>query len=151
MAAKEGSMKSHRDIVRNLNRLAQHELDAIEAYSAAIERVQSARHRHKLSEIRADHQRHVQAVGVQVTRLGGPRLHHPSLFRMILRTQVALVSKAGGDAALLLTLRLWKGLTILRYRVALKWSGFPPEIVRVLSGNLEDELRHHSWLSEQTV
>lgn len=142
-------MSENKRIVSNLNKLTQHELDVIEAYSAAIDKIQSARSRHRLSEIRSDHQRHVHLLGVEVTRLGGPRLHYASLFRHVLKAQITVAGRVGGDSAILTALCLWKRLTILRYQVALRWGRLPSEIQPVLAGNLEDERRHYAWLSDE--
>lgn len=135
-------------VVRNLNWLVAHELDMVEIYSTAIDRVVSPRIRHRLSEIRYDHQRHIQMIGLHVTRLGGPRLQRPSLLRHGLNAQIILLFKMGGDPAGLRALRFWKRLTVLRYQIALRWGRLPSEVQDVLSRNLEEERRHYNWLSD---
>lgn len=142
-------MSDSKRIVSNLNKLTQLELDVIEAYSSVIDKIESARSRHRLSQIRSDHQRHVHLLGVEVTRLGGPRLHYASLFRHVIKAQVAVACRVGGDTAMLTALRLWKGLTILRYQIALRWGRLPSELKQVLASNLEDERRHYAWLSDE--
>src|SRR5690606_37269226 len=70
-------------VIKKLNDLIELDFDAIEAYEAAIERLESPEYRSKLNEYCEDHRRHTRDLTAQVTRLGGSPETGPGAMRLL--------------------------------------------------------------------
>ncbi len=130
-----------------LRELAQLDVDAIDLYQAAIERIDVLLIREKLAEFRVDHQRHVQDLNAAIIRLGGTELvSSRDLKGTVLRGFTAVTSMMGNHAALL-AMMANEELTNRSYESALK-ADWTPDIRALIEKNFGDEKRHLAWIKQ---
>lgn len=136
-------------VIRKLNDLIELDFDAIEAYQAAIERLQSPTYRRKLKEFMTDHQRHTRKLSARVEEFGGAPARGPDLMRYLTKGQVLFAKLIAGDRAILMAMRVNEEVTNRRYELALAVNGMDAETRRLVEENLDDERRHREWISAQ--
>ena len=119
---------------------------AVEAYQAAIERLDNDAWRQQLASFRNDHQRHIDELGPVVRQLGGEVPIDAGAKQLLAEGKVAL----GGlmdDTAILKAMRSNEADTNTAYeRVAEK---APPEARDIVQRGLSDERRHCDWILAQ--
>jgi len=138
--------KSNAGVVSKLNDLIELDHDAIEAYQAAIKRLESTEYRDQLEKFCGDHRRHTQNLPPLVTRLGGTPAKGPDMQRFLTKGAVVISGIAGGDHAVLLAMRANEEITTKRYELALKADGMDEDVRKTVRANYEDEIRHRDWL-----
>ncbi len=128
-----------------LRKLAQLDVDAIELYEAAIQRISVPLLRDKLSEFRTDHEQHVVNLNAELVKTGGKAIEaKPDLKGTVLRGFTAVTSMMGDHAALL-AMTANEEITNRSYEKALKidWSSSQRELIQ---HNFDDEKRHLAWI-----
>jgi rubrerythrin len=128
-----------------LRNLAQLDVDAIALYDAAIQRISIPLLRDKLSEFKADHERHVVGLNAEIVKATGkPVETKPDLKGSVLRGFTAITSMMGDQAALL-AMTTNEELTNRAYEKALKldWSSSQRALIQQ---NYDDEKRHLAWI-----
>lgn len=133
------------DVVRELNNLIQLDVDAIKAYDQAIEACEHASVKMKLTEFRADHQRHVTDLSAHVRALGAQPEVKQDLKGYLIEGFTAITSI--GTHSALVAMQGNEMLTNSRYQAALKMD-LSPEIRVTLEKNFSDEQRHLAWIKE---
>lgn len=133
------------DVVRELNNLIQLDVDAIKAYDQAIEACEHASVKMKLTEFRADHQRHVTDLSAHVRALGAQPEVKQDLKGYLIEGFTAITSV--GTHSALVSMKGNEMLTNSRYQAALKMD-LSPEIRVTLEKNYSDEQRHLAWIKE---
>lgn len=136
------------EIVDELNDLIRLDHDAIEAYQAAIDRLEDANARAKLQEFMQDHVRHTENLDKLVRQHGGTPKQKTDVKVMLTKGKVVLANLAG-DKAILGAMLANEEVTNKRYEKALKTKGLDAATRQVVEGNLEDERRHREWLKTQ--
>ena len=134
-----------RDVVGDLNNLIQLDVDAIKAYDQAIEACEHASVKIKLTEFRADHQRHITDLSAHVRALGAEPEVKQDLKGYLIEGFTAITSI--GTHSALVSMQGNEVLTNKSYQSALK-KDFSPEIRATLERNFSDEQRHLSWIKE---
>ncbi len=130
-----------------LHRLAQLDVDAIELYEAAIKHVDVPMVREKLTEFRWDHERHVQELSAEISKIGGtPIERKPDAKGAVLRSFTEITSMMGTHAALV-AMTANEQLTNRAYESSLKveWS---PAQRALIEKNYSDEKRHLAWIKQ---
>ncbi|MGC4116457.1 MAG: DUF2383 domain-containing protein [Myxococcales bacterium] len=139
-----------KDILSELGKLAQLDIDAIHAYDQAIQNVDLLSVREQLTQFKADHERHVSDLSVTIQRFGGqPPTFKPDFKGFVLQGFTALRSAMGTEGAI----KAMKGneeLTNRSYSNALG-KGFPVDVQALVQKNYADEQRHlaaiNQWIS----
>jgi uncharacterized protein (TIGR02284 family) len=124
------------------------DLDAIESYSAAIDRVDDESICAKLSEFRGDHERHVNDLSELVQGMGFTAPEAPAVNREVAKVAM-IMGKMGGDRGILTSLKAMEDQTNFAYDHALQHPELEDEVRSVLELNLSDERRHRDWIVEQ--
>lgn len=124
------------------------DLDAIESYSAAIDRVDDESIRSKLGEFRGDHERHVNDLSELVRGMGFTAPEAPAVNREVAKVAM-IMGKMGGDRGVLTSLKAMEDQTNFAYGHALEHPELEDEVRSVLELNLSDERRHRDWIVEQ--
>ncbi len=137
-----GTESSTADLVRNLLVL---EHDAIAAYDATIERLDSADHRAKVEEFRRDHDSHVEDLRRIADTMGVAHPEEGDMKQWLTTGKVALADMAG-DSAILKAMKTNEDDTVMAYEQALSNSAADAELRPVLEKGLEDERRHRAWM-----
>ncbi len=135
------------DLVDMLNNLIQLDYDAIEAYDAAVDRLDSAEYKARLKEFREDHARHTRDVGAVVTELGGKPAKQGGAKSMLTRGKVMMADLLG-DTAILQAMKSNEDDTNTAYERAVKAAEGTPAAATVLRAGLEDERRHRAWIEQ---
>lgn len=143
------STEHHHEIIEQLNDLIELDFDAVAAYQASIERLDSAAFRQQLTEFKADHDRHIRELGQVVTALGGRPKSSGDAKKVLTKGKVVLAGLAG-DEAVLKAMKTNEDETNSKYEKALDRVGpvASPQIRAVLERGLDDERRHRAWLIE---
>jgi rubrerythrin len=141
------STYSNEDLSDELNDLARLDYDAIEAYRAAIERLQSGEYRRRLGEFMKDHERHTTELAVEVRALGGIPDDGPGGLRMLSEGAVRM-GTLGDDKGILHAMNTNEAVINRTYESALeKLEGYP--VQEVVARNREDERRHKAWIEAE--
>lgn len=133
-------------LVDLLNDLIQLDFDAVAAYRAAIDRMESRSYAQQLSAFLADHERHTQNLAPFVVELGGEPARVGD-FKAILTMGKVLIAGLVGDRAVLQAMRSNEADTNAAYERAVGRDDLTPAIRKVLQGNLVDERRHAAWIA----
>ena len=143
--------KDNKQLIAQLNDLIAVDFDAIEAYEAAIERLEDADGRAQLRSFLGDHQRHTTELSAHVRSLGGRPVTKPDFKRFLTKGKVVLANLAG-DTAVLKAMRSNEEQTNSAYEEALREAdsfSCPREVRDTLQKNLADERRHKSWIESR--
>lgn len=139
---------STEDIIDDLNDLVELEYDAIAAYKAAIERLDTPAYKNKLSEFMTDHQAHVEDLSSLVRKEGGT-VENDGDFKKVLTKGKVVLADMAGDEAILKAMKSNEEQTNSKYEKAVK-KGYSDPIQSVLQKGLADERRHKAWV-ETTI
>lgn len=138
---------SNEDLCDELNDLIRLDYDAIEAYRAAIERLESGQCRRQLGEFLKDHERHTNELGEEVRALGGVPDDGPGGMRMLTEGAVKM-GALGNDRGILHAMNTNESVTNGSYESAVdKLKGYP--VQEVVARGLEDERRHKAWIEAE--
>lgn len=134
------------DVVHKLNELLMLDNDAVRAYSSAIERITIPYVKERLTEFRADHERHIRDLSDCIRRIGGEPKDRPDFKGPFIQAMTALRSMAGNEQAI----KAMKGneeLTNKKYSEALE-TDLPADVAEIVRRNYQDEVRHLAFINE---
>jgi len=138
------------DVVDKLNSLIKLDFDAIEAYEAAIEKIETPTYREQLSRYCDDHLRHVRELSAIVSEYGGTAATGPDIKRLLTKGKVVIADLIGNDQAILTAMYANEEITNKAYEAALSnLDNVKPETRAQLESNLADERGHRAWLDQQ--
>jgi uncharacterized protein (TIGR02284 family) len=141
---------SSENVVTKLNQLIQLDYDAIEAYVAAIERLEDAACKEQLAKFCEDHDRHVRVLSALVDSYGGKAATGPDVKQLLTKGKVVIADIIGNDRAILMAMRANEEVTNKTYEEVLTHIGsVRPETRTLLERNLADERRHRAWIEAQ--
>lgn len=125
--------------------LCELDFDAIEAYDAAINRIENPSSRQQLQSFRADHERHTRDLSAIIRRLGG-KVPSGADVKSVLTQGKVVMGNLVGDKGILLAMKTNEEDTNTAYERATNRGDFSDDIRRILQNNLEDERRHRAWI-----
>ncbi len=135
----------------NIRDLIQLDIDAAEAYQQAIEKIDDESIRETIERFQGDHERHVESLSGELTKLGGePPERQADIQGKLLSGMTSLRSITGTSGALS-AMQTNEELTNRRYREATEWSTeaqIPFELRRVILKNYDDERRHLQYIND---
>lgn len=143
MATKVG-MQS--DLVRALQDLIELDYDAVEAYEAAINRIDNGEYKAKLNEFKEDHRRHIREIGMVLKNHNQDVPSGPSLGKQWLTKGKVVLGNIVGDSGIISAMRSNEIDTNTAYERMVKRSDLWEDIVEILRHGYEDEKRHKAWL-----
>jgi len=135
-------------LVDHLNALIELDLDAIEAYEAAIARLKDPGDRARLEGFLRDHRRHVTDLTILVEQRGAVAASHPDFKRVLTKGKVVLAGVAG-DRAVLEAMRSNETTTTKTYEKAARDPSLPADARMVVERNFADEARHYAWIDQR--
>lgn len=139
-----GMQRNTQNLLEELIKL---DFDAVEAYEAAIERLEDAESRRMLNEFCEDHRRHTRNLGEHLRNAGHTPPKGPDAKRILTQGKVVIAGLAG-DKAILKAMKSNEDDTNAAYERAGN-KDLPQEIHRTVLGNLEDERRHRAWIERK--
>lgn len=135
-------------LTQRLTHLITLDYDAIEAYEAAIERLEDAGCKEKLSEFMADHKRHTENLGAHLKDMGESVPDEAGAKALLTQGKVVLAGLMG-DKAILRAMKTNEEDTNTAYGRAVEHDDTPSDVRSTLEQNLEDERRHRAWIEEK--
>jgi uncharacterized protein (TIGR02284 family) len=144
-----GQTEKHTKLAGELNALIELDLDAIEAYEAAIARLKDDGDKLQLGRFLEDHRRHVDDLTPLVLEVGGRPATKPDFKRVLTKGRVVIMGVAG-DLGVLEAMKSNEEATTKAYRSALEDHAFPDHMRTVLERNFNDEQRHLSWIEQRS-
>ena len=135
------------DILENLQKLIQLDVDATHAYDQAIKNVNEQVIKDKLIQFQADHRRHIDLLSAKVLELGGTPPELTSDFKGFIISGFTALRSLTGTKGALEAMETNERLTTSKYEEASK-KDFPVDISTIVQSNLSDEQRHLSFIRE---
>lgn len=135
------------DILDNLEKLIQLDVDATHAYDQAIKNVDVQVIKDKLIEFQGDHRKHIDLLSAKVLELGGSPPELTSDFKGYFISGFTALRSLTGTKGALEAMETNERLTNSRYEDACKLD-FPADIAAICRANLADEQRHLSFIRE---
>jgi uncharacterized protein (TIGR02284 family) len=132
-------------LVDLLNDLIQLDFDAIEAYEAALSRLDDTASKEQLRQFMGDHERHTRELGALVWELGGHPAQKADIKSLLTKGKV-VISNLAGDSGILQAMKTNEDDTNTAYERAAAREDVPPRIREVFQRNLVDERRHRTWI-----
>lgn len=143
-----GSERDVRDMAEKLEDVLQVDVDAVEAYNEAIEKVESQEIRTRLSAFRDDHQRHISELSEAIRSMGMERPEREKGVKGTLLEGMTALRSAMGDEQALKAMRQNEVITNRAYERALEdvWTG---DARAILERGYADERTHLQWIENQ--
>ena len=135
------------DILDNLEKLIQLDVDATHAYDQAIKNVDEQVIKEKLIQFQADHRKHIDLLSAKVLELGGTPPELTSDFKGFIISGFTALRSLTGTKGALEAMETNERLTTSRYDEAAK-KDFPVDISAIVRANLADEQRHLAFIRE---
>ncbi|MCD6038634.1 MAG: hypothetical protein K0S27_34 [Gammaproteobacteria bacterium] len=133
------------DFTKALQELLELDYDAIEAYEAAINRIEDSNFKSKLSDFKIDHQRHVTEISALLRSRNADVPRGPDIKQWLTKGKVALGGMIG-DNAILTAMLTNEEDTNTAYERMINHPEMWKEAAPILESGLLDEKRHKSWL-----
>jgi uncharacterized protein (TIGR02284 family) len=130
--------------IEMLEHLIALDYDAVEAYQAAIERLDNKDYQASLAAFKADHQRHVRELSPVVQQLGGTPPTGPDSSKGLMAQGKVAMADLIGDKAILEAMRTNEDDTNTAYQRAMEKA--PAEVLDIVTRGREDERRHCEWI-----
>jgi rubrerythrin len=135
------------DILDNIGKLIQLDVDATHVYDQAIKNVDEQVIKDKLILFQADHRKHIDLLSAKVLELGGTPPELTSDFKGFLITGFTALRSLTGTKGALEAMETNERLTTSKYEEASK-KDFPVDVLSIVQSNLGDEQRHLSFVRE---
>lgn len=135
-----------KEAIENLNDLIKLDIDAVNAYEEAIQRIDLSSVTTKLREFQNDHRRHITDLSDAVRKLGGQPAEKPSIKGFFLKQFTSITSAMGNEAALR-AMQANETLTNKSYAHAVK-ENWPANLRPIIERNYQDEQRHLAFIQD---
>jgi|tagenome__1003787_1003787.scaffolds.fasta_scaffold20170422_1 rubrerythrin len=136
------------DLVTLLTDLVQLDFDAVDAYQAAIDRLDNPEWRATLASFRDDHLRHTAELGEALRGMGIVPPSGGDIKSMLTQGKVVMAGLVG-DEAVLRAMRTNEADTNTAYERAVQFPDLHSGIRDMLEAGLADERRHCAWILSQ--
>jgi uncharacterized protein (TIGR02284 family) len=135
------------DILDNLEKLIQLDVDATHAYDQVIKNVNEQVIKDKLIQFQADHRRHIDLLSTKVLELGGTPPELTSDFKGFIISGFTALRSLTGTKGALEAMETNERLTTSKYEEACK-QDFPVDVATIIRANFSDEQRHLAFIRE---
>lgn len=135
------------DLLNNLEKLIQLDVDAYHAYDQAIRNIDETIVREKLVLFQAEHRRHVDVLSEKVRELGGTPPDFNKDFKGFFISGFTALRSMTGTKGALEAMETNERLTTSSYEKASQ-QDFPTDVAGIIRIHLSDEQRHLSFIRE---
>jgi uncharacterized protein (TIGR02284 family) len=139
---------TQRDLSTLLEQLIELDYDAMDAYEAAVDRLQSPESRAQMIAFRDDHARHVRDLGTILRQSGREPPTGPDAKRSLVQGKVVIAGLMG-DKAVLMAMTGNEDDTNTAYERCVSNDIVPSQVRETLRACLADERRHRAWIEDQ--
>jgi hypothetical protein len=133
------------DFATALQELVELDYDAIEAYEAAIEKLENPEYKMMMQEFKDDHRRHVQEIGEILTAHGKTVPKSADAKKWLTKGKV-MIAALMSDISILSAMQSNEVDTNTAYENVNSHEGKWIDIEDILKRGWEDEKRHKAWL-----
>jgi rubrerythrin len=143
MVTMVGLEKNFTDAVKDLIEL---EYDAVEAYKAAIERLESKQYKDKMTEFLKDHERHIREFSSILKKHNEEAPQGPDMTKHWLAEGKVVLAGLIGDNAILTAMKTNEDDTNTAYERLNNFNDIWEDSEGFLKEALKDERRHRAWI-----
>lgn len=133
------------DFMSALKKLVELDYDAIEAYDAAINRLDNPEYKEVFTVFKQDHQRHIDSISEFLRQCHIPPPTGPSAKSILTQGKVVLANLVS-DNTILRAMRSNEIDTNTAYGRINNYDSIPEEIQGTLKRGLMDEKKHLAWI-----
>ena len=133
------------DVMEALRNLIELDYDAVEAYEAAISRLDDSILRQGLASFLDDHLRHIRELSPVVHQMGGEVPTQGDMRRWLTKGKV-VIGNILGDRGVLMAMKSNEDDTNEAYEHASARGDLSSDLGQLLVKNLADERRHRQWI-----
>lgn len=138
-----GTQANFEDVLKELIEL---DYDAVEAYEAAINRLESLEYKETMQLFKADHERHIQELSSILKQHNVEPPIEASLGKQWLTKGKVILANLLGDTTILKAMVSNEIDTNTAYEKVLAHENIWPDSIEIIKKGLEDEKRHKAWL-----
>jgi rubrerythrin len=138
------------DFISALKDLLELEYDTVEAYEAALNRLERADYKKTMSDFLKDHQRHIKEISGLLEHHGHQAPKGPSTGKQWLTKGKVILANLVGDKTILVAMASNEVDTNTAYERMMKFEEKLEDSEDILKRALEDERRHKAWLESIT-
>lgn len=131
-----------------LKELIELEYAAVDAYKAAIERLENPPYKEKLNEFKRDHERHIQEISMLLKQNKHDIPQSGLLGKQILTMGKVILANMVGDNTILQAMKSNEIDTNTAYERMNEHKDKWPEAKEFIKTGLQDEKRHKEWLED---
>lgn len=142
MVTTVGTSDDFNVVIENLLQL---EFAAIEAYEAAIERLESMEYKTALRDFVGDHHNHVRELTEAARTLGANVPEGPDAKVILTKGKVVLADLLG-DKAILMAMKTNEDDTVTAYQRSTEHKKLPEAARDAVQKGLADEQKHRAWI-----
>jgi len=146
MATLVGTQSSIVDAIQDLVEL---DYDAVEAYAAAIKRIDNESYKAQLREFKADHERHIKELSELLRRRGEDVPEGPSGKQWLTKGKVVIANLVG-EKAILMAMKSNEVDTNTAYERMVNRKDKWADLLNIVDRGLQDERRHKAWFESVT-
>lgn len=140
---------TQKDFAEALKELVELDHAAVEAYEAAIERLENPSYQKKLKEFKGDHEHHIEEISALLKK-NKHDVPEGGTAKQILTTGKVLLANMVGDNTILQAMKSNEIDTNTAYERMNEHEEKWPEATDIIRKGLQDEKRHKAWL-ENTI
>jgi rubrerythrin len=133
------------DYLDALKALVELEHDALEAYIAAINRLDNAEYKQQLESFKSDHERHIKDLSGILKKHGITPPTDPTLKSILTQGKVVICNMVN-DKAILAAMGTNEDDTNTAYDRLNHYKDIPADEKKILEQAFEDEKRHKAWI-----
>lgn len=137
-------------VIEKLNKLAQLDIDAVEAYKQALKNIDSKDVFEKINQFCLDHERHILDLTQAVRNLGGNPVEKTLDVKGFLIEGFTAIRSATGTEGALKAMKMNEKLTNSQYDDAVKCD-WPANVRDIIERNYADEKRHLQYIESVLV
>lgn len=141
-----GTQTNFIDAIKELVEL---DYEAVEAYEAAVNRLEDEDYKHQLQEFKNDHHSHIFELSEALNKNNHTPPTGPSAKQFLTQGKVVLANLFG-DKAILRAMRSNEVDTNTAYERIVTHKDIHPDFEAIVQKGLADEKRHKAWL-EKTI
>ncbi|MGN6670680.1 MAG: DUF2383 domain-containing protein [Candidatus Nucleicultricaceae bacterium] len=135
------------NIIEAVQSLIELDYDAIQAYEAAINRLENENYKRAMSEFKTDHERHIKELG-EYLRSNHEEVPHESDFKGLLAQGKVIIAGLVNDNAILKAMKSNEEDTNTAYERMCNHAGLTSALKDILKRGLEDERNHYNWIEK---
>lgn len=135
-------------LIKKLSKLAQIDIDTVEAYEQAIKRIDNTYIKNNLCRFRDDHKHHIQELNRLIVSLGGNAVNESIDLKGLLLEGLTVLRSISGIEGALKAMKGNENLTNRTYDAVIALNELPEKVQLLLMKNRNDDRRHVAYIDQ---